>query len=293
MTKPIFKGSGVALVTPFTEDGVDYQKLEELLDFQLQNGSDAIIITGTTGEASTMPDEEQLDVIRFTAEKINHRIPVIAGCGSNDTRHGVHLSYEAEKAGADALLSVTPYYNKTTQKGLIEHYSCIAKAVSVPIILYNVPGRTGMELEPTTVAELASRFDHIVGVKECTFGHVGEILRLCPDMLVYSGEDALAVPLMSLGGAGVISVIANMLPREVTDMMHACLAGDYPKAAAIQIKLLPLISALFCETSPIPIKEALNLMGMEVGRCRLPLTDMEEKNREYLKRVMQESGVIA
>lgn len=293
MAKSVFKGSGVALITPFDENGVDFQKLDELLEFQIQNGTDAIIITGTTGEASVMPDEEQIDVIRHTVQTVNHRIPVIAGCGSNDTKHGAELSRMAEEAGADGLLSVTPYYNKTTQKGLIEHYSCIAKAVSVPIILYNVPGRTGMNMEPATVAALMDRFDHIIGVKECNFNQVGDIFQLCGnDVQVYSGEDGLAVPLMSMGGSGVISVVANLLPKQVSQMMHACLEGNYPEAAKIQIELLPLIKALFCETSPIPVKEAMNLMGMHVGNCRLPLTTMEEHHKENLKQVMQAAKLL-
>lgn len=293
MAKSVFKGSGVALVTPFKETGVDFQKLDELLEFHLKNGTDAIIITGTTGEASVMTDEEQIEVIRHAVNTVNHRIPVIAGCGSNDTRHGAELSKMAEDAGADGLLSVTPYYNKTTQKGLIEHFTCIARAVSVPVILYNVPGRTGMNMEPATVAALMDRCENVVGVKECNFNQVGDIFQLCgPEVQVYSGEDGLAVPLMSLGGSGVISVLANIVPDRVSAMLHACLEGDYPKAAAMQIEALPMIKTLFCETSPIPVKEAMNMMGMKVGGCRLPLTSMEEKNRTSLAEALKAYGLL-
>ncbi len=294
MAKSVFQGSGVALITPFNETGVDFQKLDALIEFQIQGGTDAIIITGTTGEASVMTDEEQIEVIRHTVDTVQHRIPVIAGCGSNDTRHGAQLSAMAEQAGVDALLSVTPYYNKTTQQGLVEHFSYIAKAVSVPVILYNVPGRTGMNMAPSTVVTLMERCDNVVGVKECNFDQVGELIRLGgPDIQVYSGEDALAVPLMSLGGRGVISVLANLVPAKVSDMMHACLEGDYAKAGRLQVEVLPLIQALFSETSPIPVKEAMNQMGMQVGQCRLPLTTMQEKTKQNLISVMQSYGLIA
>lgn len=293
MNHSVFTGSGVALVTPFTKTGVDYQKLDELIEFQIAGGTDAIIITGTTGEASVMPDEEQIEVIRHTVDVVNHRIPVIAGCGSNDTRHGISLSAMAADAGADGLLSVTPYYNKTTQKGLVEHYVALAKAVSVPIILYNVPGRTGMNMVPTTVARIMDRCDNVVGVKECNFDQVAELFHLCgPEIKVYSGEDGLVVPLMSMGGSGVISVLANVAPQKVSEMVHACLDGDYPKAAAIQIEAIPMIKALFCETSPIPVKTALNLMGWKVGECRMPLTTMEESNRRVLEAAMKGYGLL-
>ena len=293
MKGSVFTGAGVALITPFNENGVDYQKLDELIEFQIAGGIDSIIITGTTGEASVMPDDEQIEVIKHTVEVVNHRIPVIAGCGSNDTIHGVHLSALAEEAGADGLLSVTPYYNKTTQKGLVEHYAAVANAVSVPVILYNVPGRTGMNMLPSTVAKIMERCDNVVGVKECNFDQVAEIFNLCgPDVKVYSGEDGLVVPLMSMGGSGVISVLANIAPAKVTDMVHACLQGDYKKAAAIQIEAIPMVKALFCETSPIPVKAALNMMGWNVGKCRMPLTTMEESNRKVLEQAMKEYGLI-
>ncbi len=293
MNNSVFTGAGVALVTPFTETGVDYQKLDELIEFQIAGGTDAIIITGTTGEASVMPDDEQIEVIKHTVEVVNHRIPVIAGCGSNDTKHGIHLSAMAEEAGADGLLSVTPYYNKTTQKGLVEHYVALAKAVSVPVILYNVPGRTGMNMTPATVARVMERCDNVVGVKECNFDQVAEIFHLCgPNVKVYSGEDGLVVPLMSMGGSGVISVLANIAPKKVSDMVHACLDGDYKKAAAIQIEAIPMVKALFCETSPIPVKTALNMMGWNVGECRMPLTTMEDSNRVMLESALKEYGLI-
>ena len=293
MKGSVFTGAGVALITPFNENGVDYQKLDELIEFQIAGGIDSIIITGTTGEASVMPDDEQIEVIKHTVEVVNHRIPVIAGCGSNDTMHGVHLSALAEEAGADGLLSVTPYYNKTTQKGLVEHYAAVANAVSVPVILYNVPGRTGMNMLPSTVAKIMERCDNVVGVKECNFDQVAEIFNLCgPEVKVYSGEDGLVVPLMSMGGSGVISVLANIAPAKVTDMVHACLQGDYKKAAAIQIEAIPMVKALFCETSPIPVKAALNMMGWNVGECRMPLTTMEESNRKVLEQAMKEYGLI-
>lgn len=293
MNHSVFTGAGVALVTPFTENGVDYQKLDELIEFQIAGGTDAIIITGTTGEASVMPDDEQIEVIKHTVEVVNHRIPVIAGCGSNDTKHGIQLSAMAEAAGADGLLSVTPYYNKTTQKGLVEHYVALAKAVSVPVILYNVPGRTGMNMTPATVAKVMDRCDNVVGVKECNFDQVGEIFHLCgPDVKVYSGEDGLVVPMMSMGGSGVISVLANVAPKKVSEMVHACLDGDYKKAAAIQVEAIPMVKALFCETSPIPVKAALNMMGWNVGECRMPLTTMEESNRVVLEKALKEYGLI-
>ena len=293
MNGSVFTGAGVALITPFNENGVDYQKLDELIEFQIAGGIDSIIITGTTGEASVMPDDEQIEVIKHTVEVVNHRIPVIAGCGSNDTVHGVHLSAMAEEAGADGLLSVTPYYNKTTQKGLVEHYAAVAKAVSVPVILYNVPGRTGMNMLPSTVAKIMDRCENVVGVKECNFDQVAEIFNLCgPDVKVYSGEDGLVVPLMSLGGSGVISVLANIAPAKVADMVHSCLNGDYKKAAAIQVEAIPMVKALFCETSPIPVKAALNMMGWNVGDCRMPLTTMEENNRKVLEQAMKEYGLI-
>ena len=293
MKKTVFEGSGVAIITPFAKDGVDYTKLGELLDFQIQQGTDCIVVAGTTGEASTMPDEEHIRTIQYTVERVAGRVPVLAGTGSNDTLHGAALCRAAQDVGADAVLLVTPSYNKTTQKGLYAHFAVMAGAVDIPIILYNVPSRTGMNMAPETVAQLARDFDNIVGIKECEFSHVGELKNLCgEDFSIYSGEDGLAVPLMSMGGRGVISVLANLVPTDVHRMMTACLQGDWDTARGLQLKALPLIKALFCETSPSPVKEAMNLVGMNVGACRLPLVEMEESNKAKLKQALREYGLL-
>jgi len=292
MRKPIFTGSGVALVTPFTDDGVDFNKLEELIEFQIKEGSDAIIICGTTGEASTMPDDEHKSVIKFTVEKVNKRIPVIAGTGSNDTRHAIELSKYAEDVGADAILSVTPYYNKTTQRGLYEHFKAIAESIKIPVILYNVPSRTNLNINPETMKAL-SEIENITAVKECNLSQVGDIVNLCgDDFTVYSGEDANVVPLLALGGKGVISVMANIIPKDTHDMVIKFLEGDIEGSRKIQLKTLNLIKALFIEVNPIPVKAAMNLMNMNVGKCRMPLVDMSEKNLEILKNAMKEYGLI-
>lgn len=292
MKKCIFTGSGVAIVTPFTNDGVDFEKLGELIEFQIKEKTDAIIICGTTGEASTMPDEEHISVIEYAVKKVNKRIPVIAGTGSNDTRHAVHLSQEAEKAGADAILSVTPYYNKTTQKGLYEHFKAVATCINIPVVLYNVPSRTNLNINPETVLQL-SEIENIVAIKECNINQVGEIINLCGhDFTVYSGEDGLVIPLMSLGGKGVISVMANIIPKATHDMTVKYLAGDVEEARKIQLKTLRLIKGLFSEVSPVPVKAAMNLMGMNVGPCRMPLVEISDKNLEFLKTVMKEYGLI-
>lgn len=291
MKKCIFTGSGVAIVTPFTKDGVDFDKLGELIEFQIKGKTDAIIICGTTGEASTMPDNEHIAVIEYTVKKVNKRLPVIAGTGSNDTKHAVHLSKRAEEVGADAILSVTPYYNKTTQKGLYEHFKLIANHLSIPVILYNVPSRTNLNINPETVKQL-SEIENIVAIKECNLNQVGDIINLCgPDFTVYSGEDGLVVPLMSLGGKGVISVMANIIPQDTHDMAAAYLAGDVDGARKIQLKTLNLIKGLFSEVSPVPIKAAMNLMGMKVGQCRMPLVEISDKNLEFLRSVMKEYGL--
>ncbi|MGE5612854.1 MAG: 4-hydroxy-tetrahydrodipicolinate synthase [Bacillota bacterium] len=292
MKKCVFTGSGVAIVTPFTEDGVDFEKLGELIEFQISEKTDAIIICGTTGEASTMPDEEHISVIEYTVKKVNGRVPVIAGTGSNDTRHAVSLSKEAEKVGADAILSVTPYYNKTTQQGLYEHFKFIAESLNIPVILYNVPSRTNLNINPETLQKL-SRIENIVGIKECNLNQAGEVINLCgDDFTVYSGEDGLVLPIMSLGGKGVISVMANIIPRDTHDLVEKYLKGDIEGSRKIQLKALELIRALFIEVSPIPIKEAMNLMGMNVGRCRLPLVEMSGANREILIKAMRNYGLI-
>jgi 4-hydroxy-tetrahydrodipicolinate synthase len=292
MHQPIFTGSGVAIITPFTKDGVDFDKLGELLEFHINEGTDAIIICGTTGEASTMPDEEHMSVIKYAVEKVNRRIPVIAGTGSNDTHHAIQLSKYAEEAGSDAILTVTPYYNKTTQRGLYEHFKAIAESINIPVILYNVPSRTNLNLNPETVKAL-SEIENIAAVKECNLSQVGDILNLCGEKItVYSGEDGQVVPLLSLGGKGVISVMANIIPKDTHDMVMSYLNGDIERSRKLQLQTLNLIKALFIEVSPIPVKAAMNLMGIAVGNCRLPLVDMEEKNHEVLRKALKEYGLI-
>lgn len=292
MKKCIFTGSGVAIVTPFTNDGVDFDKLGELVEFQIKEKTDAIIICGTTGEASTMPDIEHISVIEYAVKKVNKRLPVIAGTGSNDTKHAIHLSKSAEEVGADAILSVTPYYNKTTQKGLYEHFKAIANSLSIPVILYNVPSRTNLNINAETVQQL-SEIDNIIAIKECNINQVGDIINLCrPGFTVYSGEDGLVVPLMSLGGKGVISVMANIIPRDTHEIAAKYLSGDVDGARKMQLGTLNLIKGLFSEVSPVPIKAAMNLMGMNVGKCRLPLVEISDKNLDYLRSVMKEYGIL-
>ncbi|MGE5370385.1 MAG: 4-hydroxy-tetrahydrodipicolinate synthase [Solirubrobacterales bacterium] len=292
MRKPLFTGSAVAVVTPFTENGVDFNKLGELIEFQIQGGSDAIVVCGTTGEASTMPDVEHISVIEFAVKKINRRLPVIAGAGSNDTRHAVELSKAAEEAGADGILSVTPYYNKTTQKGLYEHFKLIANSIKIPVILYNIPVRTNLNMNPETIKALAE-IDNVIGLKECNLSQVGDVVNLCGDgFYVYSGDDNTVLPVLSLGGAGVISTMANIIPKDTHDMVAKFHAGDISGAIKTQLKTLNLIKALFTEVNPIPIKEALNLMGMNVGGCRLPLVEISESNRELLRAEMKAYGLI-
>ena len=292
----IFTGAGVALITPMNEDGsVNYEKLRELLEFHVANKTDAIIICGTTGEASTLSDEEHLECIRFACEVINKRIPVIAGTGSNCTQSAIELSKEAEKSGVDGLLLVTPYYNKATQNGLKAHYKAIAKEVNVPIILYNVPSRTGTRLAPQTVVDLCHEVPNIVGVKDATgdISEVAELMSLAKGTVdVYSGNDDQIVPVLSLGGKGVISVLSNILPKETHDMVAGYLEGDVAKSCEMQLKYFDLVKALFCEVNPIPVKKALNLMGMEVGSLRLPLTEMEDANAKRLEEEMRKAGVI-
>ena len=292
----IFTGAGVALITPMNDDGsVNYEKLRELLEFHVANKTDAIIICGTTGEASTLSDEEHLECIRFACEVINKRIPVIAGTGSNCTQSAIELSKEAEKSGVDGLLLVTPYYNKATQNGLKAHYKAIAKEVNVPIILYNVPSCTGTRLAPQTVVDLCHEVPNIVGVKDATgdISEVAELMSLAKGTVdVYSGNDDQIVPVLSLGGKGVISVLSNILPKETHDMVASYLDGDVVKSCEMQLKYFDLVKALFCEVNPIPVKKALNLMGMEVGSLRLPLTEMEDANAKRLEEEMRKAGVI-
>ena len=291
----IFTGAGVALVTPMNADGsVNFEKMKELIEFQIANNTDALIICGTTGEATTISDEDQIECVRFAKEVAAGRVPVIAGAGSNDTAHCIELAQACEKAGADGVLLVTPYYNKATQKGLILHYTAIANSINIPIILYNVPGRTGCNLAPKTVAELA-KVKNIVAVKEASgnLSQVAEIAALCgPDFDIYSGNDDLILPVLSLGGKGVISVLSNVAPKETHDMVAKFLDGDVQGAIKLQLGAIELISALFCEVNPIPVKTALNLMGYEVGACKLPLCDMESKNLETLKTAMKNYGLI-
>ncbi len=291
----IFTGAGVALITPMKEDGsVNYPKLKEILEFQIAHKTDAIIICGTTGEASTLTDEEHLECIRYTCEIVNKRIPVIAGTGSNCTQSAIYLSKEAEACGADGLLLVTPYYNKATQNGLRAHYKAIAQAVSIPIILYNVPSRTGTTIAPQTVVDLCCEVPNIVGVKDATgnLSEVAELLSIADGKVdVYSGNDDQIVPVMSLGGKGVISVLSNILPEETHNMVASYLQGEVEKSRELQLKYFALIKALFCEVSPIPVKMAMNLMGMQVGGLRLPLTEMEEKNAARLADEMRKAGI--
>lgn len=292
----IFEGAGVALVTPFTESGeVNYPKLKELVEEQIVGGTDSIIACGTTGESSTMTHEEHIEVVRFVCEVVNKRIPVIAGAGSNSTKEAIHLSQEAQKAGADGLLLVTPYYNKATQGGLIAHYTAIAEAVDIPILLYHIPGRTGVTMKPETIVKLCRDVPNIVGVKEASgnFSTIAEIMSMangCVDL--YSGNDDQIVPLLAMGGKGVISVLSNVAPRQTHDICEAFFKGDVKKSCELQLKAIPLINQLFCEVNPIPVKAGMNLMGREVGPLRLPLTEMEPQNQEKLKKAMQEYGIL-
>lgn len=293
----LFKGAGVALITPFHEDGsVNYEKLTEILEEQIAEGTDAIVAVGTTGEAATLTEDEHIEVVAYTVKVVNHRIPVIAGTGSNCTATAIDLSKRAEQAGADGLLLVTPYYNKATQKGLYTHYKAIADAVSIPCILYNVPGRTGMKIEPKTMADLYHNVKNIVGVKEATgdVGGTAELMRLVDeDFLLYSGEDGIIVPLLSIGGSGVISVLSNVAPRQTADICKKWFAGDVKGAWEEQKRALPLIHSLFMEVNPIPVKAGMNLQGKAVGGLRLPLTEMEEVHQEVLKEEMRRYGILS
>lgn len=289
----IFKGSGVALVTPFNEDGtINYDVLGMLLDFHLENQTDAIVIVGTTGEASTLTDEEQVEVVDYTVKKINGKIPVIAGAGSNDTRHGVNLSKMIEAVGVDGLLQVTPYYNKTSQAGLLKHYEAMDKAVNIPMIAYSVPGRTGMGITPESVVEI-SKMNNFVALKDATgdLGYTAKVASLIgQDFDIYSGNDDVVVPLMSLGGVGVISVWANIFPKEVHRMCEAFLEGNVQEAREIQLKFKEFIDALFMEASPIPLKAAMNLLGYGGHTLRLPLTDASENTIKTMERILKGLG---
>ena len=291
----IFTGAGVAIVTPMKENGeVNFEKLGEILEEQIAGHTDAIIICGTTGESSTMTHEEHLETIRYTVEKVNKRIPVIAGTGSNCTETAIYLSKEAEKMGADGLLLVSPYYNKSTQKGLIAHYTAIAEAVNIPIILYNIAGRTGVNIQPETIAYLVKNVENIVGVKEASgnISQVAEIAALTEGKCdIYSGNDDQIVPILSLGGKGVISVLSNVAPEYTHDIVAKYLDGKVEESCKMQLDALPLVHALFCEVNPIPVKTAMNMMGMEVGPLRMPLCEMEESNKETLAKAMKDYGL--
>ena len=291
----IFTGAGVAIVTPFNEDeSINYDKLDELIDYHCENGTDSIIICGTTGESATMTEEEHAECVRFTIERAKGRIPVIAGTGSNCTRTAIELSRDAAEHGADGLLLVTPYYNKATQAGLIAHYKAVAKEAKAPIIMYSVASRTGCNIEPATVAELVRDVDNIVGVKEAS-GNISQVAKIMAltdgNIDLYSGNDDQIVPILSLGGKGVISVLSNVAPKETHDICAKYFAGDVAGSAALQLKALPLIEQLFCEVNPIPVKKAMQLMGVECGPLRMPLTELTPQHTETLAQAMKNFGI--
>ena len=292
----VFKGAAVAICTPFLANGeVDYDKFREQIEYQIENGTDAIVVCGTTGEASCLSHEEHLECIRFCTEVVDHRIPVIAGTGSNCTETAIYLSQEAEKYGVDALLVVTPYYNKSTQKGLIEHFTMVANSVKLPIILYNVPGRTGCNIMPATAATLVETVDNIVGIEEASgnISQIAKLMSLCGDKIeLYSGNDDQIVPILALGGIGVISVLSNVAPRKTHDICQAFFDNDPALAAKRQLDAIPLCNALFCEVNPIPVKKAMELQGRDRGVLRRPLREMEPENAETLKKAMEEYGVL-
>ena len=291
----VFKGAAVAIVTPMFDNGeVNYPKLGEIIEYQIAHKTDAIVICGTTGEASTLSHEEHLEVIDYCVKKVAKRVPVIAGTGSNCTETAIYLSQEAEKSGADALLVVTPYNNKATQKGLIAHYTAVAESVELPIIMYNVPGRTGCNILPETAATLVRNVKNIVGIKEAcgNISQIAKLMSICGDEIeLYSGNDDQIVPIMSLGGLGVISVLSNVAPEETHDIVEMYLDGDVRGSMELQLKAIPLIDQLFCEVNPIPVKAGMNLMGFEVGPLRMPLTEMEDAHKENLKAAMKDFGI--
>lgn len=293
MKKPIFTGSGVAIITPFAKDGsIDFEELGKLLEFQIENETDAIIICGTTGESAAMPDSEHLSVIDYAVKKVNGRIPVIAGTGSNDTAHGITLCKAAEKLGVDGLLTVTPYYNKTTQRGLVKHFTALANSVKIPLILYNVPSRTGLNIKPDTLLEL-SKVENIIGIKEAS-GNITQVAQMaakCPDMVIYSGNDDQIIPIMSVGGLGVISVLANIEPKKTHDMCRKFLDKDTEGAMKLQLEAMEVIDALFCEVNPIPVKKAMSLMGYNTDTLRLPLCEISPENEKYLRRALVNYGI--
>ncbi len=295
MKNTIFTGAGVAIVTPMNADGsINYDELGRLIDFNIENGTDAIIICGTTGESSTMTDEEHIECIRYAVEKTAGRVPVIAGTGSNHTEYAVNLSKKAEELGADALLCVTPYYNKTSQKGLVAHFTAIANAVKIPIILYNVPSRTGTNIQPKTAYEL-SKVENIVALKAAS-GNISQIMEtahLCQGQLdIYSGNDDQIVPIMAIGGKGVISVLSNCVPKETHEITQLCLENKFDEATKLAFRYLPLAHALFNDVNPIPVKEALNIMGFKAGECRMPLIRSEEAKIEELRKALDDLGLV-
>ena len=294
----IFKGAGVAIITPFNDDDgkkVNYDAFGKLIDWQIEKGTDSIIVCGTSGEAATLSDEEHKEVIRFCVEKVDHRVPVIAGTGSNDTRYAIQLSKEAEETGVDALLSVTPYYNKTTQEGIYRHYEAISENVNIPIIVYNVPSRTGLNVLPETMVRMAKGIKNVTAVKEAS-GNINQIARLaaladgCLD--IYSGNDDHIVPVLSLGGIGVISVLSNVAPKETHEICSRFFEGDVEGSRKEQLRAIDLVDSLFCEVNPVPVKEALNMMGRDAGPVRLPLTEMGENNKARLRRSLEAYGLI-
>lgn len=292
----VFKGAGVAIATPFNQDGsVNYDEFARLIEYQIANDTDAIIVCGTTGEAATMSEKEHMDVVKFCIDKVDHRIPVIAGTGSNCTQTAVELSKEAEEYGADGVLSVTPYYNKATQDGLVAHFSAVADAIKIPVIMYNVPSRTGCNILPATVAKLVREKDNIVGIKDAAgnLSQTAEMMHLTDGAIdLYSGNDDQVVPIMSLGGIGVISVLSNVAPKQTHKMCELALKGDFAGAADIQLKAIPLIKALFAEVNPIPVKKAIEFLGFEAGPLRLPLTKVSAEHAQQLKKAMQDFGLI-
>ena len=296
MKKTIFTGAAVAIITPMNADGsVNYEEFGRLVDYQIENGTDAIVVCGTTGEASTLSHEEHVDCIKFVVKHVNKRVPVIAGTGSNCTETAIWLSQQAEAAGADAVLLVSPYYNKATQKGLIRHFGETAKSINIPVILYNIPGRTGVNIEPKTVQYLVENYENIVAVKDATgnIGWTAQTAMLCGDKLdIYSGDDNAIVPILSYGGKGVISVLSHVAPRDTHLIVEKFLNGDTKGALELQLKYLPLVNLLFSEVNPIPVKTACKLLGFAAGPMRLPLTDMEPEHAELLAAVMRRLGII-
>lgn len=294
MQKPLFTGAGVAIITPFKADGtIHYDAFKRILDHQIAHSTDAIIIAGTTGESPTLPDKEHREVVAFTCEYVNHRVPVIAGAGSNHTNYAIELTRHALASGAEGVLSVTPYYNKTTQRGLVAHYTAIADAVDIPMILYNVPSRTGVGFTAETYAQLA-KHPNINGTKEASgnFSLIADTMHLCAgeDFYIWSGNDDQIVPLMAMGGQGVISVLSNIAPQETHDLTQLCFDGDFAKAAKMQADYMPLINALFCEVNPIPVKKAMELLGWQSGGLRLPLYEMSPSNAQTLQAAMDAMG---